>query len=185
MQFNRHLEFEGQHAILSASNYHWINYSPEKMIERVHKLSAAAEGTKRHSLAQQLILLKEKLPDKPKTLNMYVNDCIGYRMQPEQIFFYSRNAFGTADAAKFEPSIFRCFDLKTGETKTSEKQLYVYAALFCLEYKIKPASIEYDLRIYQNDDVLHFEVDPADIIQIMGRIVEFDELINSVREEWL
>ena len=31
MIFNRHDELEGLHAFLSASNYHWINYSEEKV----------------------------------------------------------------------------------------------------------------------------------------------------------
>ena len=31
--FNRHPNLEGQHAFLSASNYHWINYSEDKVEE--------------------------------------------------------------------------------------------------------------------------------------------------------
>ena len=29
MNFNKHSQIEGQHAFLSASKYHWINYSEE------------------------------------------------------------------------------------------------------------------------------------------------------------
>ena len=29
MDFNRHLDLEGQHAFLGASKYHWINYTDD------------------------------------------------------------------------------------------------------------------------------------------------------------
>ena len=39
--FNRHPNLEGQHAFLSASNYHWINYSEDKVEETYSRWRAA------------------------------------------------------------------------------------------------------------------------------------------------
>ena len=142
MLFNTHSNLAGQHAFLSASKYHWINYDDEKL-DRVYVAALAAQkGTELHALAHELIRLGVKLPGNKKALNRYVNDAIGYRMRSEQILWYSDNAFGTADAVSFRRNLLRIHDLKTGVTPTSHHQLEVYAALFCLEYRFKPFDIE-------------------------------------------
>jgi hypothetical protein len=182
MIFNRHSDLAGKHALLSASKYHWINYEDERLVEMVEKSMDAARGTRLHALAAECISLGIKLPNTRQTLNMYVNDCIGYRMKVEQVLFYSYNAFGTADAISFSDRLLRIFDLKNGVTPTKETQLEVYAAFFCLEYKVRPGEIEYDLRIYQHDDIYEFDTDPDRIAHIMSRIVEFDKLIEEMRE---
>ena len=56
-------------------------------------MKAAQYGTELHELAAKLIELGIKLPKSNKTLNMYVNDCIGFRMTPEVTFYFSENAF--------------------------------------------------------------------------------------------
>jgi hypothetical protein len=66
---------------------------------------------------------------------------------------------------------------------SSEKQLEIYAALFCLEYRIKPFAIKIELRLYQNDDIRIFEADPDAIMHIMDKITTFDKRIRSIREE--
>ena len=183
MRFNDHSNLAGRHAFLSASKYHWINYSDEKL-DRTYKLALAAQrGTELHNFAMQAIRLGIKLPRTPKTLNDYVNDAIGFRMEPEQILMYSDNAFGTADTISFRKDLIRIHDLKTGVVPASVHQLEVYAAFFCLEYKMKPSEIGMELRIYQNDEVQVFEPDPMDIVQIMDRIVTFDARINALRME--
>lgn len=185
MQFNKHSELAGLHAFLSPSNYHWINYDNEKLDDRVVTAEAAKIGTKKHEFAQMAINLGEKLPKNGKTLNMYVNDVIGYRMSPEVVLFYSPNCFGTADGLGFNRNTLRIFDLKTGESKTSVNQLLVYGALFCLEYGFKPFDIEYDLRIYQLNEIQKFETDPADVAVIMDKIITFDKRIDAIRREEL
>lgn len=102
MQFNDHYKLAGKHAFMSASKYHWINYSADKMAETFRTAQAAALGTRLHNTAAELIELGIKLPRSRKTLNMYVNDAIGFRMQPEQVLYYSDNCFGTADAISFD-----------------------------------------------------------------------------------
>lgn len=189
MRFNQHSELKDKHSFLSASKYHWVNYTPEKLLESYSRASAAARGSALHAFAHQAVQLGIKLPNTQQTLNLYVNDCIGYRMQTEQPLVYSENAFGTADAINFhrnlitDAMVLRIFDLKNGVTPASFTQLEVYAAYFCLEYKIRPMEIEYDLRIYQNDDIEMHDADPEDIAYIMDRIKEFDKLIKRAQEE--
>jgi hypothetical protein len=116
-------------------------------------------------------------------MDLYVNDAIKFRMTPEQPLRYSDNFFGTADAISFRNNRLRIHDLKTGENETSEVQLEVYEALFCLEYKFKPHEIEAELRIYQSDEVRIYDPDPGDIVHIMDKITSFDKRINEMRME--
>jgi hypothetical protein len=71
--------------------------------------------------------------------------------------------------------------LKTGVTATSQKQLEVYAAIFCLEYGMSPFEIEIELRIYQREDIRIFHPPPELIADIMEKIVYFDEHIEHIR----
>ena len=129
------------------------------------------------------INLKQKLPKSKKTLNAYVNDAIGFRMDPEQVLFYSENCFGTTDAIAFndKDNFLRIHDLKTGAVPAHMEQLFIYDALFCMEYHVKPKDILIENRIYQNDDVL-IETPTADIIDpIIEKIKEFDKIIADLR----
>lgn len=183
MNFNRHSEFEGCHAFLGASNYHWINYNPEKLVETYTNAQAKLKGTELHDFASRCIELGQKLKTSKKTLNMYVNDAIGYKMTPEQILFYSENCFGTADAISFRKGLLRIHDYKSGITKVHMEQLMIYAALFCLEYRVKPSEIDIELRIYQMDEVLYHQPTAEDILPIIDKIVAFDKLIKSIKAE--
>ena len=148
MNFNNHSNLEGQHAFLGASKYHWINYSEDKVADAYSKFLATQKGTVLHAFAAQCISLGQKLPKSQKTLNMYVNDAIGYKMTPEQTLFYM-----------------------------------IYAALFCLEYKVKPADIDMELRIYQNNEVLYHNTTAEDIVPIMDKIITFDKVIRKIKEQ--
>ena len=97
MKFLEHSNLKGAHAILGASKYHWLNYSDEKLVNIYHNLMAVQRGTELHEFAAQCIRLGQRLPKSKKTLNMYVNDAIGFHMTPEQVLFYSENCFGTAN----------------------------------------------------------------------------------------
>lgn len=183
MNFNKHLNLEGQHAFLGASKYHWINYDENKVAESYSRFLATQKGTQLHEFAAQCIRLGQKLPRSHKTLNSYVNDAIGYKMIPEQILFYSDNCFGTADAIAFRNGLLRIHDLKTGVIPAHMEQLEVYAALFCLEYKIKPSDIEIELRLYQSDNILVGNPTVEDIAPIMDKIITFDRIINKIKEQ--
>lgn len=181
MNFNKHSNLEGRHAFLSASGYHWVNYTEERLAERYSTWLATQKGTELHEFAAQAIRLGIKLPKSSKTLNMYVNDAIGYAMTPEQPLYYSENCFGTADTIAFRNNMLRIHDLKTGESRTSEKQLEIYAALFCLEYRYDPREIKMELRIYQYDEVRIYNPDPEEILMIMDKIIAFDKQIETLK----
>ena len=183
MNFNKHLNLEGQHAFLGASKYHWINYSEDKIAESYSRFLATQKGTQLHAFAAQCIQLGQKLPRSRKTLNMYVNDAIGFKMIPEQVLFYSENCFGTTDAIAFRNNFLRIHDYKSGMVPAHMEQLFVYAALFCLEYKIKPADIEMETRLYQSDDILISNPTAEDIVPIMDKIITFDKIISKIKEQ--
>lgn len=183
MIFNTHSAIEGKHAFLSPSYYHWTRYTDQKLEARWRAARAAARGTALHALAHQAIRLGIKLSKAEPTLSMYVGDAIGYKMNVEQPLYYSDNCFGTADTISFRRNTLRIFDLKTGISHTSERQLEVYAALFCLEYGVSPHEIDIDLRIYQNDEVRTYAPHPDVIFDIMETIIEFDKRIEGFRED--
>lgn len=184
--FNRHPELEGRHAFLSASKSHWVNYTEEKLDTTFLNAIAAQKGTAIHEYAAMAIKLGMKQPRSQKTVCQYINDAIGFKMDPEVMLVYSPNAFGTADAISFRDGVLRIHDLKTGFTATMFRQLDVYAAFFCLEYGYKPHDLkEIVLRIYQNDDVKEAVGDPDEILNIMSQIVRFDERIDNLKREVL
>lgn len=183
MHFIKHSDLEGQHAFLGASKYHWINYSDEKIAESYSKHLATLKGTELHEFAANAIRLGIKLPKSKKTLNMYVNDAIGFNMTPEQPLYYSDNCFGTADSICFRDNLLRIHDLKTGATPTHMEQLMIYTALFCLEYKMKPGNIGIELRIYQNDEILYHQPTAEDIVPIIDKIITFDKIISKLKIE--
>lgn len=198
MEFNKHPYAEGSHAFLSASKYHWLRYDEDKMIENFRNAQATALGTRKHEFAAEAIKLKQKLANSKMTMNMYINDAISFRMLPEQVLFYSRNAFGTADAISFREDrksgrmLLRIHDLKTGVSKASFDQLIIYVAFFCLEYGVLPGEIDIELRIYQNDEIAYMgtienpdenELDLGDVVRAMGLIQRYDILIDQMREE--
>jgi hypothetical protein len=183
MIFKTHSDLRGQHAFLGASRYHWINYDIEKLDETWRNSSAAARGTELHALAHNLIRLGIKLPRSEQTLNMYVNDAIGYRMTTEQVLYFSDNCFGTADSISFRKNLLRVHELKTGVVSGSMNQPIVYASLFCLEYGMRPGEIEIELRLYQ-DDQAEIYVPEVDVIaHVMSKIVTFDRRIELLKAE--
>ena len=181
MDFHRHLDLEGKHAFLGASKYHWINYDNDKLEVAYVRFLATQKGTRIHTFAAECIRLNEKLPKSKKTLNLYVNDAIGFKMLVEQPLYYSDNCFGTADAVLFRDNKLRIHDLKTGGVPAHMQQLEVYTALFCLEYHVNPSDINVELRLYQSDEVLINEPDPEYIRSIMEKIIMFDKHIEILK----
>ena len=180
--FNQHDNLRDSHSFLSPSNYHWLNYTEEKLEAVWHNQKSKEEGTVLHAFAATAIERRLKLANLKKALNQFVNDAIGFKMIPEQVLFYSHNSFGTADAISFKDGLLRIHDLKTGITKPSFKQLDIYAALFCLEYSVDPMKINVEERIYQGNG---FEVnvpDPHYIIEIMEKIQRFDVILDNIKQ---
>ena len=180
MFFNKHTNLEGLHAPFGASKSSWLRYSDDKIIEVYNNLQAAEMGTKLHEWAKQTIDLGIKQSRSKKTIYSYVNDAIGFNMSTEVVLFYSENFFGTADAISFRNNFLRIHDLKTGRRPVHMEQLEIYAALFCLEYKVKPGDIRMELRIYQNDEILVHEPTAEDILPIMDKIVHVNKMLEKI-----
>lgn len=183
MIFNQHYKLEGLHAPFSASQSSWINYDDAKAIEVYNNKKATEMGTRLHDWAKRTIDLGIKQPKSKKTIYAYVNDAIGFKMNTEVVLYYSDRFFGTADAICFRNGILRIHDLKTGKTKVHMEQLMVYAALFCLEYKIKPSDIDIELRIYQSNEVIYANPTAEDIVPIMDKIVHLNKILEKIDYE--
>ena len=183
MNWNDHSNLEGLHAFLGGSKYHWLNYDEDKLVQSYRNMVAKERGTRLHAFAAECISLRQKLPRSKRTLNSYVNDSINLSMDPEVALFYSKYCFGTADAIVFKKDVLTIHDLKTGTIPAHIEQLEIYAALYCLEYRMKPSDIHIDLKIYQNDEILYHSPEADEIAPIMDKIVYFDEILKKVHEE--
>lgn len=183
MNFNRHSTLEGLHAPFSPSQSSWLRYDDDKAMEVYTNKKAAERGTKLHQWAKDTIDLGIKQPKSKKTLYAYVNDAIGFKMDTEVVLFYSDRFFGTADAISFRNGFLRIHDLKTGKTPVHMEQLEIYAALFCLEYRVKPGEIDMELRIYQNDEIIVHNPTAEDIAPIMDKIVHLNKLLERLDGE--
>lgn len=182
MNFNKHLNIEGCHAPFCASQSSWLRYDDNKALDVYKNKQAAEIGTRLHAWAKDTIDLGIKQSRSSKTLCAYVNDAIGFKMSTEVVLFYSEYFFGTADAISFRDGILRIHDLKTGKVGKIEnhiEQLEVYAALFCLEYKIKPSEIEMELRVYKNDEVIYHNPTAEDILPIMDKIIHLNKILEK------
>ena len=186
MNFNDHRNLSGLHAPFAASSSAWLRYDDQKAVDVYMNKKAAEMGSILHAWAKQTIDLGIKQPRSKKTIYSYVNDAIGYKMSTEVVLYYSDRFFGTADAISFRNGVLRIHDLKTGKSGNMEshmEQLMVYAALFCLEYKVKPGEIEIELRVYKNDEVLVDNPAAEDILPIMDKIIHLDKLLAKLEEE--
>ena len=183
LRFNKHTNLNGLHAPFSPSQSSWLRYDDEKAAEVYLNKKAAEMGTRLHQWVKDTIDLGIKQPRSKKTIYAYVNDAIGFKMDTEVVLFYSERFFGTADAICFRDGFLRIHDLKTGKTPVHMDQLEIYAALFCLEYRVKPSDIQIELRIYQNDEIIVHSPEAKDILEIMDKIVHLDKLLERIDGE--
>lgn len=208
MNFNKHLELEGRHALLSPSKHYWMNYDDDALIKNYISSFATDIGTLVHEFAADRIkyrvpldleneeaknsllifLLKNGIPFRVIDLDRlfynlvpYVNDAIGYKMDSEVRLKYSDLCFGTADAIGVRRNWLRIHDLKTGQTPASMDQLMCYAGLFFLEYKrdYRPQTMKVELRIYQNQEVLVTQPSSEEIKVVMDKIIHGDSVLNK------
>ena len=183
MNFNKHSVLEGMHAPFSPSMCSWLRYNDDKAIDVYLNRKASEMGTRLHAWAKETIDLGIRQPRSKKTISSYVNDAIGFKMNTEVVLYYSDRFFGTADAICFRNGLLRIHDLKTGKTPVHMEQLEIYAALFCLEYKVKPGEINFELRIYQNDEIIVHNPTAEDILPIMDKIVHLNKLLEKLESE--
>lgn len=210
MNFNRHFQQEGKHAILSASSWRWLNDDRDSLVKRITSSYAQTIGTILHAIAYKHIKYRIKMNKYDKknvmlellangvpgvvvdnldfdkvfeNLMTYVNDGVGFKMQPEVVLYHSDNFFGTADAISYNENekFLRIHDYKSGVIPAHIEQLKIYAALFCLEYRFKPYEIGMELRIYQNNEVLYHNPEPNEIREVIDTIVDFDKFLTEIK----
>lgn len=208
---------EGSHALFSPSNPTWRNdETVEDVLKRYYSRLAAPIGTAVHEEARDCILTQTKYTKNEakkaitkKLLTFkdvkiprgafdadflasnfvnYVNDALGFMMDPEVPLYYSKWCAGTADSIIFDESkkILRIHDLKTGTIPAKFLQLEFYAALFFLEYgprlNIGPEEVNMELRIYQGGEILEEYPTAEDIVPLMDCCIWHTEIMRKVEE---
>lgn len=180
-KWNDHWKLKGKHSEFSPSSPAWINYDETKLVN-VHINKEKKElGTRLHEFASEAIQLKRKQSTAKDTVNIFINDSIKLNMASEKTLYYSDAFFGTSDAIKLEGGKLLIFDLKTGEHKADYRQLDIYAALFCLEYGYDPRDLEIEERIYQFNTFTVNVPDQNYIVDLMERIVRFDQVLEQYK----
>ena len=208
MILNNHSKLKGMHAFLGASTPAWLNYNDEIFTQRYYAQYAITIGTTIHELAEDCIkskmyihkhdghLIEHALYSAgvPKdaydtgellaNLLPFINDAIGFRMEPEVILYYSDNCFGTSDALIFDEKAkyIKIHDLKTGQTPAKMEQLMIYCALLCLEYHLRPQEYDIELRIYQSGNIIFYKPEFLEVEKIMDLIIFRDQCINKIKE---
>lgn len=205
---------EKKHALLSPSKCkQWKDYDEESLLKLVKSTTAAEIGTVIHEYAADRIAWGDKINKGEKksilfelyragvmplaidlvdanfifeNLMNYVNDAIGFHMKPEVEVFYSEWCFGTADALLYseKDKFLRIHDLKTGTLPAHMDQLVDYAALYCLQNRIKVTDITAELRIYQAGEIIQYIPESDEILEMMENNIQksnFVEKINSGR----
>lgn len=187
MNLNAHYGLSGKlagtHSFLSPSKPAWVNYDDDKLDRVWTAAQAARRGSELHDYAHRAIKLRVRQAEDGKTLSLYINDAIGFRMTPEQLLFFSENCYGHADCVSFRNNTLRIHDLKTGMNEASMAQLEIYASLFCLEYDMNPFEINAELRIYQSNDVKVYNPDPDKIFHIKEKIRYLDRRLTELKKE--
>lgn len=213
MNWNTHSNLIGKHALFSPSGYHWLNYDmesedfPDLVFKKYKAQYSTMIGTVLHEYAEKRIkyrlrmykseknnvlmyLLDAGIPMSVIDLDLifenlfnYVNDAIGFQMDPEVVLFYSENCFGTTDAIYFRNKELRIHDYKSGIVPAHMEQPLIYSALFCLEYGIKPMDISTHLRIYQGNEIVEDEPEPDKIQFAMERIISLDKIVSKWKSE--
>lgn len=119
-----------------------------------------------------------------EAVRSYINDGVGFKMTPEQPLVYSENSvYGTTDAILFRDNFLRIHDLKTGTLPGHMEQLKTYAALFCLEYGIKPKDISIELRMYQWDGITIEVPEIPELVEIMDQIIRVGKITSKISKE--
>jgi len=211
MNWNTHSNLIGKHALFNPSGYSWLNYNTDDSIDTVFQRYksqySTTIGTTLHDYAEKRIRYRLRMFKSDKNnvlmylldrgvpmsvidmdflfenLMHYVNDAIGYRMDPEVVLYYSENCFGTTDAIYFRNKELRIHDYKSGVAPTHIEQPLIYAALFCLEYDVKPMDISTNLRIYQANEIVESNPEPEEVKSAMDQIVKLDKIVSKWKAE--
>ena len=213
MNWNTHSNLIGKHALFSPSGYHWLNYDmeseefPDLVFKKYKAQYSTVIGTVLHEYAEKRIRYRLRMYKSEKNnvmmylmdagvpmsvidldlifdnLYQYVNDAIGFQMDPEVVLYYTENCFGTTDAIYYRNKELRIHDYKSGIVPAHMEQPLIYSALFCLEYAIKPVDISVHLRIYQANEIVEEDPEPERIQSTMERIISLDKIVSKWKAE--
>ena len=148
------------------------------------KYTFLSEDLKISEYGKKLLIYLKFVPKEVLEVTMcYINDGIRYGMNVEQGLKYSEFVYGHADTICFKNNILRIHDLKTGDGPAHIEQLKLYAALFCLEYVIKPSTIKIELSLYHWDEITQLEPDLEEIINLMDSIIKATNISQEVEKE--
>lgn len=173
-------KYKGTHAFLSPSQPAWLRYTESHLLDMYRQERATEKGTRLHAWAEETIRLGINQPTRTRNmLYNYVNDAIGYGMEPEKLLFHTKYCYGTADSIIFKRGVLRIHDLKTGVTKPHEDQLRVYAALWCLSNGVDPEKIKIICRFYQRQDLIEFQPTGEEIRGIMNIISVWEKILEQ------
>lgn len=211
MRWHDHSDIEGKHAFLSPSKKSWLNYDIDKLEAAYVNSWATTIGTVLHSFAEIRIKRRKrltkscrdtldqfmyengipvKLIDVDKyfdNLSLFVNESIGFRMEPEVGLKISDDCFGHTDAISFDERdrILRISDYKSGMTEPSMDQLLIYAALFFIEYKkelnLELSNFRTELRLYFQEQVLYFEPDEQTMAHVVDTVLCQNKAVQTIK----
>lgn len=158
---------------------------PPKQLNNIIKMIKLFMVQNKNNYSKELVNFISSLPKHVfETLVLYIDDCIGFRMDPEKLLVYSESCFGTADAISFDTatSTLRISDLKTGDGPAHMEQLFIYDALFCLEYRFNPKDIRIENRLYQFGQIQEAIDIPAEqIASYMNIITTQSKFMQQLR----
>ena len=205
MNWINYSNLKGSHALISpSSSFRWLDYDEDHIVDAIYSTFATKRGTALHELACKMIkynikmnksdrhmvqmsLMEANIPpsvmDIPSAMDVlvpYVNDCIGFRMDPEVVLYFSDYCYGTTDAISYDEGMLRIHDLKTGTTPPHIEQLMSYAALFSLNYNESPKKFQTELRIYKKDEILVHNPSSDEIQAYIDKIKKVNEIANKI-----
>lgn len=197
MNFNKHLELNGGHAVFGASQNAWLRYDDEKMIDRVNSLSAKSLGTEIHDFARSQIEMRirsrsiKNLMDSLMTYvyRKYFDDelnCLSARGEKllNGISRMSRDVFATVQSY-INDGIGFCM---TPEQKLVFDPVYFFGTADCISFRDNelrihdlktgriPAHMD-QLMVYAAFFCLEYNVDPRKLKLIELRIYQNNEVL--------
>lgn len=200
LELHEHPELKDLHAPFSPSQFYWINYDREKLINFWDNRKAQQIGTDVHSFAaeqlrQEYYFRENNLPFSNRhshrdIFSLFINHSIDNWMKPEVAVKYSDICFGHADSLAFNLKKRTLYinDLKTGKHPAAMDQLEIYAAIFFAEYSptlqfehfINIEECKTELRIFQNNEIILSEP-PMDYLlnERLGKIRLQHEILSQ------
>lgn len=201
LELNDHPEIKDLHAPFSPSQFRWLYYDKDKLLDFWKNRNAQQIGTEVHAFAaeqlrQEYYFREHNLPYSNRhshrdIFSLFINHSIDNLMQPEVAVKYSDICWGHADSLAFNVKKKTLYinDLKTGKHPAPMDQLEIYAAIFYAEYSpilqykyhIDLRDCKNELRIFQNNEIL-FEEPPIEYIidEKLGLVRNQHEVLSEV-----